>query len=93
MSVAPKVGTIPETGLFEASLRVIVIVEVAELFAMTGPVPVIVEFAATAAPAVKTTVPPALTKGVAMERVFVSAFVDASVQVEIPEALETEQDP
>jgi hypothetical protein len=52
---------------------------------------VIVEFTATGTPAVKITVPSALETGVAMERVLVSAVEEARVQVEIPEALETEQ--
>jgi len=46
-----------------------------------------VDVEATTAPAVKITVPSDFTTGVAMERVFVSALVEASVQVEIPEAL------
>ncbi len=84
--MAPNVGTWPGTGLFATSLSVMVTVEVADPLATTGPDPVIVEFAATGEPAVKTTVPPALTNGVAMESVFVSATVDVSVQVELPEA-------
>jgi hypothetical protein len=93
VSVALNVGTIPLTGLFEASLRVIVTDEVAVPFAITGPVPVIVEFAATAEPAVKTTVPPALTTGVAIERVLVSAVKDVRVQVDTPEASVAEHVP
>ena len=84
MSVALKVGTVPTTALFEASLRVIVTLDVEVPLATTGVVPEIDEFAATAAPEVKTTVPPTLTTGVAIERVFVSAFVEVSVQVETP---------
>lgn len=71
----------------------IVTVEVALPFATTGPVPTIVEFAATGDPAVKITVPSDLETGVAMARVFDSAFKDESVQVETPEAFVTEQDP
>jgi hypothetical protein len=93
VSVALNEGTIPLTGLFEASLRVIVTLDVAVPLAITGPVPVIVEFAATADPAVKTTVPPALTTGVAIERVLVSAVKDLRVQVEIPEASVAEHVP
>lgn len=93
MLVAPKVGVCPETGLFAESLRVIVTVEVAEPLATTGPVPVIVEFTATAAPAVNVTVPSAFTTGVAIERVFTSAIVDDSVQVETPDAFVKEQAP
>lgn len=71
MSVAENVGVSPDTGLFPASRRVMTMVEVVDPSAVTGPVPVIVEFAATAEPAVKTTVPSAFTTGVAIESVFV----------------------
>ena len=81
------------TGLLLASLKVIVTVEVAVPFATTGLVPVIVELTATAEPAVKTTVPSALTTGVAMDNVFVSAVVEDKVQVDAPEALVTEHAP
>ena len=87
VSVALKVGVVPDTGLLKASLKVTVTVEVALPLATTDPVPVIVEVLATIVPAVKTTVPPALTIGVAIESVFVSALVDAKVQVATPEAL------
>ena len=93
MFVALKVGVWSETGLLFASRKVMVTVEVAVPSAMTGLVPVIVEFTATADPVVKTTVPSALTTGVAMDNVLVSGVVDASVQVETPEALVTEQVP
>ena len=73
MLVAENVGVIPETGLFPPSLKVITTVEVDDPSAATGPVPVMVEFAATTVPAVKTTVPPVLETGVTRERVFVSA--------------------
>jgi hypothetical protein len=72
---------------------VIVTVDVAIPLAITGPVPVIVEFAATAAPAVNTTDPSAFTIGVAMERVFVSATSEVRLQVATPAASVTEQDP
>ena len=93
MLVAPNVGVCPETGLLLASLKVIVTVDVAVPFATTGLVPVIVELAAAADPAVKTTVPSALITGVAIDKVLVSAAVDKSVQVETPVAFVTEQDP
>jgi len=93
VSVAEKVGVDPATGLLLVSRNVMVTVEVADPLAVTGPVPVIFELAATGEPAVKTTVPSALIIGVAIERVFVSAFVEASVQVETPEALVAEQEP
>ena len=81
------------TGLLLASLKVIVTVEVAVPFATTGLVPVIVELTATAEPAVKITVPSALTTGVAMDNIFVSALVEDKVQVDAPEALVTEHAP
>ena len=70
-----------------------VTVDVAVPFAKTGLVPVIVELAAIAEPAVNTTVPPAFTTGVAIDNVLVSALVDDNVQVATPDALVTEQDP
>ena len=93
VSVAPKVGTIPETALLAASLSVIVTVEVAVPSATTGVVPVIEELTATAEPGVKITVVPAFTTGVRIERTFDSALVEARVQVAIPEASVAEQVP
>jgi hypothetical protein len=93
VSVAENVGTVPITGLLEASLRVTVTVDVAVPSATTGPVPVMLEFAATAAPAVKTTVPSAFATGVAIERVFVSAVDDFNVQVETPDESVEEHTP
>src|SRR5437870_12332838 len=61
-------------------------VEVATPFATTGLVPVMVELAAAAGPAVKVTVPPVFSTGVAIESVLISAFVDASVHVDAPDA-------
>jgi hypothetical protein len=77
--------------LLFTSFRVIVMVESDEPSGFVGPVPVIVEFAATAVPAVNVTVPPVLETGVAMARVFTSALVDFTVQVETPLAFELEQ--
>ena len=88
--VAEKVGTEPETALLFTSLRLMIMVEAATPSAATGEDPVIVELAATAIPAVKTTVPPALTTGVAIDNIFDSAVNDLSVQVEIPDAFEAE---
>jgi len=85
-----NVGVLPLTGLLKASSKVIVTVDVAVSSAITGPVPVIVEVAAAMAPATKVTVPSALITGVAIESVFVSAFVDVIVQVDTPDALVTE---
>ena len=67
--------------------------DVAELLATTGLVPEILEFAASAAPAVKVTVFPVFATGVRMANIFGSALLEARVQVEIPEASEMEQDP
>lgn len=91
MSVAEKVGVIPDTALLLASLRVTVIVDVVTPSATTDVVPVMVELAATAAPEVKRTVPSAFETGVTIERVFVSAVSEARVQVDTPEAFVTEQ--
>lgn len=93
VSVALNVGVIPDTGLLLTSARLIVTVEVDEPSAITGVVPVMLEFATTGAPAVKMTDPSAFTTGVAMERIFVSALRDVIVQVETPDALVTEQLP
>jgi hypothetical protein len=68
-----------------------VTVEVAVLSATTGLVPVIVEFAATAAPAVNVTVPPDFVTGETIRRVFTSATVDCIVQTETPPASDIEQ--
>lgn len=91
--VAAKVGVCPETGLLEASLSVIVMVEVDTPSAATGPVPVIEEFATETAPTLNRTVPSVLLIGVAIERVLSSAVVDLSVQFDAPEASVTEQAP
>ena len=61
--------------------------------ATTGPDPVMLEFAATAEPAVKVTVLPVLVTGVAIERVLTSAVVEVIVQVEAPVAFVTVQVP
>jgi hypothetical protein len=50
-----------------------VMVEVAIPFATTGPVPVILEFAATTVVGANTTVPPEKFIGVSNDKVFVSA--------------------
>lgn len=60
---------------------------------LVGPVPVIVDVAATAVPAVKVTLPPVFETGVAMASVLISAFVELKVQVEIPEEFVAEQAP
>ena len=86
VSVALKVGVEPLTALSKASFNVIVTDEVALPLAVTGPVPVIVEYVLATEPAVKVTVPSLFAIGVAIERVLTSAFVEANVQVAIPEA-------
>ena len=82
-----KAGVSPETKLLNASLKVIVIDEVAVPLAVTEPVPEIVEKVLAAAPGVNTTftvAAPDAPTGVAIARVLVSATVEAKVQVEIP---------
>jgi RES domain-containing protein len=77
--------------LLLASFKVIVTVEFATPSAVTGPEPVMLEFAATGDADINTTDPSALATGVTIERIFVSALLEANVQVETPEAFETEQ--
>lgn len=91
--LAEKVGITPETGLLFTSFNVIVIVDVEVPLAITPLVPIIVELAATGAPAVNVTVPPVTTTGVTIDKVFVSAVVEARVQFDTPVALEVEQTP
>jgi hypothetical protein len=64
-----------------------VIVEVAVPFAITGPVPKIVELPGSALAEVKTTLPPVLEIGVTIESIFVSAVKEAKVHVATPDAL------
>jgi hypothetical protein len=68
-----------------------VMLEVVAPSATTGPVPVIVELAATGAPPMNITVPPVLEIGVSILSVFTSAFVDLREQVDEPLALEVVQ--
>ncbi len=89
--VAEKVGTTPTTAALVESLRVIVTADVADPSARTGPVALMDEFRATADPDSNTTVPPVLTTGVAIAKVFVSPVVEARVQVEIPPVFDEEQ--
>ncbi len=93
VSVALKVGTIPDTGELLISLRVIETVEEATPLATTGPVPLMLEFAATTETGVKTTVPSAFENGVTRESVFVSAVPDFNEQVETPVTPLIEQAP
>ena len=79
-----KVGTVLGTALLFASFKVIVIVEVELPSAVTGLVPVIVEFPALTLPPVKTTVPPVITTGEARARVLISDLVVIRVQVDTP---------
>jgi hypothetical protein len=84
--VALKVGITPEMLLEKPSLRVMVTVEVEVPSGFTGPVPMIVEFVASAGPAVNTIAAPDLLTGVKICGVLLSAFVDFSVQVDVPAA-------
>jgi hypothetical protein len=93
VSVALKVGVLPDTGFEFASNNVIVIVEVAAPSATTDPVPVIVEVATAGLPATKVTFPPVSTIGVAIDKVFTSALVELNVHVETPEAFVLEHAP
>jgi hypothetical protein len=61
-----------------------VIVEEATPSATKGLVPVMVEFRATADPAVKVTVPPDFETGVRIDKVLTSGVRELSVHVEIP---------
>ena len=56
-------------------------VDVAEPFAVTGPVPTMIEFVGLAA-GTKLTVPPLFTTGVAIASVLASARVDFRVQLD-----------
>lgn len=91
--VEVNVGTIPTTGALLESFKEIITFEVATLLAITGPVAVIDEFAATADPLWKITVPPDLEIGVSMLNVFVSGVVEARVQRDSPAEDELEHAP
>ena len=93
VSVAEKVGVSPMRGLLFASFKVIKIVEAASPSAMTGPVPEIVELATAALSEVKITFPSILETGLTNVSVFISAFVEASKQVESPLVSVEEQAP
>ena len=93
VSVAEKAGVMPETGLLNASRRVIAIDEEAIPSAATGLVPVIVEVTTAGVPAVNVTEPPDFETGVSIERVFSSALVDARLQVESPFTSDGVHDP
>lgn len=84
--VALKTGVVPTTKLLFASLNVTVTADVAIPSAVTGLVPVMLEFAMAAGPAVKVMVPSVFATGVAIARVLISATVDFTVQVDSPEA-------
>jgi hypothetical protein len=84
--VALKVGVTDMSGLLKASLSVIIIVDVVVPSAVTGPVPMMVEFAGSAAPALKVTVVPVFETGVRISRVLTSALVDLSEQLDKPVA-------
>ncbi len=79
--VALKLGVTPATGLLFVSSSVIVTVLVATPFATTGPVPLIVEFAATTELEMNCTVVVSAERlaGVTTVRVLVCATVEAIV--------------
>jgi hypothetical protein len=84
--VALKIGMTPLIGFEKASLSEIVMKETDTPSALTGLVPTISDFVASAEPAMKLTVPPVLVNGEDMVNVFVSAFVDFNVHVDAPVA-------
>lgn len=88
-----KMGVTPSMGFPKASARETVMNETETPSALTGDVPMMSELAALGAPAVKVTVPSAFETGVAIDSVLISAFVDAKVQLDSPEALVAEQVP
>lgn len=90
VSVARKRGSTPATGLLKASIKVMVMKDVATPSAVTGLVPVMVEVATATGPATKSTLPSVFVTGVTIANVFVSALVEASVQVETPFTSPTE---
>lgn len=91
--VALKLGVCPGAGLFAASRRVMVMLEVETPLASVGDVPMMLELAAETGPGWKTTVPPLTMIGVVRRRVFVSAMVEVKVQREKPVVTVTEQAP
>ena len=91
--VAVNVGTTPETGTLFTSFKVIVTVEGVTPSAVMFVVPVMVEVTAETAVGANTTVPPVTLTGVRSERVFVSAVVEARVQVAVPVESDDEQTP
>ena len=92
LSVALKVGTIPEIPAFEKSFKVMVTVEVATPSASTDPVPTMVELTGDAE-TVNVTEPPLNVKGAVTDKVFTSALPDFNVQVDTPDEFELEQTP
>ena len=80
-----KTGETPETGFPFASLRVIVMVALSVLSALTGVEDTAIKDCdALGAPAMKETDPPVLATGVSRARVLVSAFLDFKVQLDVP---------
>jgi hypothetical protein len=91
--VVLKVGTVATIGLLKASSNVMVMLAVSVPLASVGVVPLIVEVRADTGPAVKVTLPPSFTTGVAIESALISALVEASVHVDTPLAFEAEHAP
>ena len=83
----------PVTGLPLASFKTTVKAACVEPSAVrvAGVVTEKLELARTGAPAMKVTELPVTDAGVTKERIFASAFLEAKVQVDTPEALEAEQ--
>jgi hypothetical protein len=91
VSVALKIGVTPEIGLLYKSFKLIEINETAIPSATTGVVPAIVVVVLSAEPGTNITEPSAFVTGPVIVKSLFSALVDLRVQVEIPEALVTEQ--
>ena len=87
-----KTGLIPDTAFPFASFRVIVMVALSILSALTGAAEATsVVCTAAGAPATKLTAVPTFETGVSKLSVLDSAFLDLSVQLDAPDESEAEQ--
>lgn len=93
VSVALKIGETPETGLLNASLKIIEIEEEEIPSAFTGVVPEIVVVKLLTLPGLKITMPSVFAIGLTIESVLTSALIEERVHVEIPDAFVTEHAP
>lgn len=90
---ALNVGTTPLTGLAVASNSVMVTIDGVTPLAGIGPEPAIVEVDALGGPTTNVTMLPDCVTGVAIERAFAPATVEASVQAATPKPFVAEQAP